>query len=84
VLPRGFVRIRSFGFLANRRRATLLPLCQRLLLDHPQPTTSTSNPPHLPACFRCPQCGTPMLRVESLSAWDAAQLLHPRTRLDSS
>jgi hypothetical protein len=37
VLPRGFVRIRSFGFLANRRRATLLPLCQRLLLHNPQP-----------------------------------------------
>ena len=33
VLPRGFVRIRSFGFLANRRRPTLLPLCQRLLAD---------------------------------------------------
>ena len=84
VLPRGFVRIRSFGFLANRSRATFLPLCQRLLLDHPRPTTFTSNTPHLPACFRCPQCGTPMLRVESLSAWDAAQLIHQRIRLDSS
>ena len=29
VLPRGFVRIRNFGFLANRHRATLLPLCFR-------------------------------------------------------
>ena len=84
VLPRGFMRIRFFGFLANRRRAALLPLCQRLLLDHPQPKPSTSNLPQLPACFPCPQCGTAMLRVESLSAWDAAQLLHPRTRLDSS
>jgi hypothetical protein len=27
VLPQGFVRIRHFGFLANRRRTTLLPLC---------------------------------------------------------
>jgi hypothetical protein len=26
VLPRGFVRIRHFGFLANRRRSKLLPL----------------------------------------------------------
>ncbi len=25
VLPRGFVRIRNFGFLANARRAVLLP-----------------------------------------------------------
>ena len=27
LLPPGFVRIRSFGFLANRNRASLLPLC---------------------------------------------------------
>ena len=31
LLPPGFVRIRNFGFLANRNRATLLPLCLRLL-----------------------------------------------------
>jgi hypothetical protein len=31
LLPRGFMRIRNFGFLANRRRATLLPLCFHLL-----------------------------------------------------
>jgi hypothetical protein len=83
VLPRGFVRIRSFGFLANRHRATLVSLCQRLLLDHPRPATPPTNTPHPPACFRCPQCATPMLRVESLSP-DAAQLLHRRIRLDSS
>jgi hypothetical protein len=27
LLPDGFVRIRHFGFLANRRRADFLPLC---------------------------------------------------------
>ena len=84
VLPRGFVRIRSFGFLANRRRATLLPLCQRLLLDHPRPATTPANTPRPPACFRCPQCATPMVRVEVLSAWDLTRLLHQRTQLDSS
>jgi hypothetical protein len=31
VLPKGFVRIRHFGFLANRKRATNLPLCFPLL-----------------------------------------------------
>lgn len=31
ILPQGFVRIRHFGFLANRRRPTTLPLCFRLL-----------------------------------------------------
>ena len=84
VLPRGFVRIRSFGFLANRHRTALLPLCQRLLLQYPQPPTTSTSTPHLPTCFHCPQCGAPMLRVESLSAWDTAQLLHLRIQLDSS
>jgi Putative transposase len=31
ILPQGFVRIRHFGFLANRRRAATLPLCFQLL-----------------------------------------------------
>jgi len=31
LLPEGFVRIRNFGFLANRHRATNLPLCFQLL-----------------------------------------------------
>ena len=31
VLPRGFVRIRYYGFLANCRRAEKLELCRRLL-----------------------------------------------------
>lgn len=84
VLPRGFVRIRSFGFLANRRRATLLPLCQRLLLDYPRPATIPGNTPRPPACFRCPHCSTPMLRVEALSAWEVFQLLDLRPRCDSS
>jgi hypothetical protein len=35
VLPKGFMRIRNFGFLANRRRATLLALCFQLLGSEP-------------------------------------------------
>jgi hypothetical protein len=31
VLPRGFPRIRYFGFLANRRRGVCLPLCRTLV-----------------------------------------------------
>ena len=33
LLPKGFPRIRYFGWLANRRRSKLLPLC-RVLLPH--------------------------------------------------
>jgi hypothetical protein len=42
VLPRGFPRIRYFGFLANRRRRKMLPLCRALLDQQPPPPTATS------------------------------------------
>jgi predicted Zn-ribbon and HTH transcriptional regulator len=86
VLPRGFVRIRSFGFLANRSRATLLPRCQRLLLEHPRPYAPAVIPfsPTQPACFRCPKCAAPMLIVERLSAWSISQLILTSPPLDSS
>jgi len=70
ILPQGFVRIRNFGFLANRRRATLLPLCFHLLGSAQQPqaeqdvssTKDSSDPWH------CPKCGGPMKVVERLTA----------------
>ncbi len=56
VLPRGFVKVRHYGLLANRHRAAKLALCRRLLrgLGHrssvcvPEPPTRTD---------RCPACG---------------------------
>lgn len=86
VLPRGFVRIRSFGFMANRSRATLLPRCQRLLLDHPRPQAPAviASSAAQPACFRCPKCTTAMLIVERISAWSISQLILTRPALDSS
>ena len=69
-LPKGFVRIRHFGFLANRRRAALLPLCFRLLDAVPQPQVeqqaSAAKEPR--PLWRCPQCGGPMVVIERLSA----------------
>ena len=65
VLPKGFIRIRFFGFLAPRRRAALLPLCRRLLGDDPPPRL----PPPPPApLWRCPRCGGPMRVMEKLRA----------------
>jgi hypothetical protein len=86
VLPRGFVRIRSFGFLTNRRRATLLPRCQQLLLENPKPHAPavTSSSPAQPACFRCPKCATPMVIVEKLSVLTIWQLTPRYSALDSS
>jgi hypothetical protein len=43
LLPDSFVRIRNFGFLANRRRAAFLPLCLSLLGSAPQTEQDTSG-----------------------------------------
>jgi Putative transposase/Transposase zinc-binding domain len=68
VLPKGFVRIRFFGFLASRRRARDLPLCRHALTSSTQAiaaptvenaTASTSWP--------CPRCGGTMILIERLS-----------------
>jgi hypothetical protein len=72
LLPRGFVRIRNFGFLANRQRAMLLPLCFSLLqsASDPPPQAPHADRPHtLP---KCPLCGKPMRVIERLTS---AQLL---------
>jgi hypothetical protein len=86
VLPRGFVRIRFFGFLANRRRTTLLPLCQRLLADQPlpHPPAATPSSPTQSTCFRCPKCFTPMVIVERFSVLTAELITTRSARLDSS
>ena len=73
VLPRGFVRIRFFGFLANRRRATLLPQC-RLLLNNTKPQISavSNTAPAQAASFRCPLCASPMIIVETFPRYNAS------------
>ena len=72
VVPSGFVRIRHFGFLANRFRAEKLKLCRQLLQN-------ASSSPAMPASssvrasdapperHRCPHCGNgSMIIVERL------------------
>jgi len=70
VLPRRFVRIRFSGFLANRRRKQLLPLCQRLLeRTPPQRSEATGSGEAQPApAWLCPHCGGPMVLIEKLTA----------------
>src|SRR6202049_4069427 len=74
LLPKGFVRIRYFGFLANRRRTHLLPLCFQFLGSIPQPqieaAASAAQQPS-PLC-RCPKCGGTMVIIQTLTA---AQIL---------
>jgi hypothetical protein len=68
LLPDGFVRIRHFGFLANRRRATCLPLCFQLLGSAPQTEQDTSGVKSSNDLWRCPKCAGPMVVVERLTA----------------
>ena len=70
ILPQGFVRIRNFGFLANRRRTTLLPLCFQLLRATPEPLTEehASSTEEAPDLYPCPKCAGPMKIIERLTA----------------
>src|SRR5882724_9867166 len=69
LLPKSFVRIRHFGFLANRRRASLLPLCFAALhATPPKNESETSTAPTAHPLWRCPKCGGPMAVVERFTA----------------
>ncbi len=69
LLPKRFVRIRHFGFLANRRRAASLPLCLHLLCapSTPQNGQDTSTALRTKDLWRCPRCGGPMVLIERLT-----------------
>ena len=57
VLPKGFPRIRYFGWMANRRRAHSLLLCRSLLAQQ-SPPQPADPPTHsaVPAELHCPHC----------------------------
>ena len=69
VLPRGFMRIRHFGFLANRQRGEHIAQCRLLLLS--QNSLHTPAPaPAQPVVVRrlCPLCAGVMEVRERLTA----------------
>ena len=70
LLPDGFVRIRDFGFLANRRRADFLPLCFQLLGLAATPPTEqdTSSVNNSSDLWFCPKCAGPMVVLEKFTA----------------
>lgn len=80
VLPRGFVRIRHFGYLASACRTARLALA-RALLAQPEPVQpdDTLDPPA--AHWACPRCGATMIVGAHVTAAHLAAL---RLLLDSS
>jgi Putative transposase len=74
VLPRGFVRIRYFGFFAHRRRAALLPRCFELLDLAPRQVMGQVRQRHGEGAvplWKCPLCQGSMVVVERLSPVEA-------------
>ena len=82
-MPRGFMRIRHYGILANRHREQKLRRCRELLgVPTPQdpltmpdsqrdaPDERDTEPPLPP----CPLCGAPLRVVEILAPrpWDTS------------
>jgi hypothetical protein len=85
VLPRGFVRIRHFGFLANRDRREHVFLCRQFLVaDHPTCSPPPVNGPKPRARGCCSLCGGAMELVEHLTSQQLSQLAHWKDRVDSS
>ena len=68
VLPKGFIRIRYFGFLANRFRSHCLAFCQQFLASNRPPSSSSETPLH----WHCPNCGTAMVIIQRLTAVELA------------
>jgi len=91
VLPSGFVKIRHFGFLANRNRSLRLDLCRKLL-GTPLPVEATAGlltaQQKCAAERRCPVCQNGQLRIvewlsaEALLIWSKGPL--PVFPIDSS
>jgi hypothetical protein len=83
VLPRGFVRIRHFGFYAHRRRAALVPLCMRLLGVIETVVTievQQTNSRPAAAFWKCPHCQAAMVVIQRLTAQELRLRSPPDSR----
>ena len=81
VLPSGFVKIRHFGFLANRNRKKVIQQCRKLLSPFALKTLVVPSREPL-----CPVCGVGHLHVMD---WGRRPMplrppQHPVAALDSS
>jgi len=70
LLPKGFVRIRHFGYLASAHRTTLLALARLQLAGQPGPDPRIAISQL--ATWRCPRCGANMSIGSNLTAQQLA------------
>jgi hypothetical protein len=87
VVPKGFVRVRHYGLLANGQRESTLALCRRLLLVlGVLLLTALTEATVTPAVRPCPECGVGCLHwVEELPGpARRARRKRARTRFDTS
>ena len=86
VLPRGFVKIRYYGFLANRHRSAELARCRALLqisATAADAATVLTGGQRQAVERRCPLCGQGFLRiVEWLSVFELHTSRHKLTLPD--
>jgi hypothetical protein len=68
VLPRGFVRIRHFGFLANRWRTARLATCREVLGCSASPDKVAATTIQETSSWQCPNCGAGMLVLQRFTA----------------
>ena len=71
VLPKGFVRIRHFGFLANRFRTSRLALGQQLLASGgstEREVRTRDLHPESSFLWHCPRCGASMILIQRFTA----------------
>ena len=83
VLPKGLVRIRYYGWMANRCRRERAALCRALLGEEAAPPPTT--PGAISAPRQCPFCGGPVEVIEMIVPRELSRYRRCRTReLDTS
>jgi predicted Zn-ribbon and HTH transcriptional regulator len=79
VLPKGFVRIRHFGFLANRFRASHLALARQLLATggSTEPEVKTNDArSETSALWHCPRCGASRIVIQRFTAAELSACMY--------
>jgi hypothetical protein len=86
VLPKGFVKVRHYGLLANRDRAAKLAVCRALLAREPlaRATAAAALAPAAAPWERCPVCGGARLVRRPLPEAGIAEAAGPVPPPDTS